>query len=217
MALEAFTARLGPFALLRGARPVEADTQFIWAPTASRLNATFTIGRLPDSDLPLEDPSVSKRHAELRWSNGRCVVVDLDSMNGTLVNDFMVKGTTALQDGDTVEFGEIRFVYLLTASLYRLLGVDLDKTQPEYRPAPLRTGDDASTVTARIPLEPELPPIRRERDPHAAPTAVVPIITPATPMRAAAVSSPPRLRAPRLGKEPTTAPESPKARGRKPQ
>jgi pSer/pThr/pTyr-binding forkhead associated (FHA) protein len=46
---------------------------------------TIQIGRGPGNDIVLSDPNsgVSRTHAELRFRNGRCVVVDLQSQNGT--------------------------------------------------------------------------------------------------------------------------------------
>ena len=47
----------------------------------------FTIGRSPSSDIVLDDPLVSRRHAELRLlPDGRRQLVDVGSFNGTFVN-----------------------------------------------------------------------------------------------------------------------------------
>jgi hypothetical protein len=83
------------------------------------------VGRLPDCDLVIEDPSVSKRHAVLRWDKvmRRCTVSDSGSTNGTTVNGSMLAGPELqLKDGDLVTFGSVPFCFLLTDSLYvRLL------------------------------------------------------------------------------------------------
>ena len=47
---------------------------------------TAVIGRLPDCAVPLSDPQVSRHHAEVRPDHDGYRVVDLGSMNGTLVN-----------------------------------------------------------------------------------------------------------------------------------
>ncbi|MHB8669511.1 MAG: FhaA domain-containing protein [Acidimicrobiales bacterium] len=65
------------------------------------------IGRLPECDLALADPNVSRRHAELRPVEGGWVVVDLGSTNGTRVNGAGVT-ERPLQDGDEITVGSSR-------------------------------------------------------------------------------------------------------------
>jgi hypothetical protein len=82
------------------------------------------VGRAPDCDLVLDDPSVSKRHATLRWNDERnvCSLEDLQSTNGTYLNGSMrVHKSVALRDGDIISFGEVVFWYLLTPTLYERL------------------------------------------------------------------------------------------------
>ena len=79
------------------------------------------VGRLPDCDLMIEDPSVSKRHAVLRWDKvmRRCTVTDQGSTNGTTVNGTGLAGPDfQLKDGDMVSFGNAAFCFLLTDTLY---------------------------------------------------------------------------------------------------
>jgi hypothetical protein len=64
----------------------------------------LTIGRLAECDLPLGDPNVSRRHAEVRRQDDHFVVVDLGSTNGTRVNGAGVK-ERALNDGDEISVG----------------------------------------------------------------------------------------------------------------
>jgi hypothetical protein len=69
-----------------------------------------TIGRLPECEIPLSDPNVSRRHAEVRRQDDDIVVVDLGSTNGTRVNGAGVT-TRVLLDGDEITVGTtaIRF------------------------------------------------------------------------------------------------------------
>ena len=67
----------------------------------------ITIGRAPDNLLPLEDPSVSGRHAQLELVGEDYLLKDLDSTNGTRVNGVRVD-TQLLQDGDEISFGNTR-------------------------------------------------------------------------------------------------------------
>jgi hypothetical protein len=62
------------------------------------------IGRLAESDVVLTDPGVSRRHAEIRRENGRWVIADLGSTNGTRVNDASI-GTWVLGEGDRITVG----------------------------------------------------------------------------------------------------------------
>jgi hypothetical protein len=64
----------------------------------------IAIGRLPDCDIVLTDPNVSRRHAEVRRRGNDFVVVDLGSTNGTKVNGAGVK-ERRLADGDEISVG----------------------------------------------------------------------------------------------------------------
>ncbi|MDN5933964.1 MAG: FHA domain-containing protein, partial [Pseudonocardia sp.] len=68
-------------------------------------------GRHPDSDIFLDDVTVSRRHAEFRRDAGEFVVVDVGSLNGTYVNREPVD-TAVLADGDEVQIGKFRLVFL---------------------------------------------------------------------------------------------------------
>lgn len=63
------------------------------------------IGRSPDNDLPVDNPAVSNYHARVYVEAGRLVVEDLDSLNGTFVNDLRVERAT-LHDGDSIWVGK---------------------------------------------------------------------------------------------------------------
>jgi pSer/pThr/pTyr-binding forkhead associated (FHA) protein len=82
------------------------------------------VGRQPDCDLVIDDPSASKRHAAIRWDRAlaRCTVVDLGSTNGTFLNGSMkVRSEMPLRDGDIVGFGEAHFWFLLAQTLHARL------------------------------------------------------------------------------------------------
>jgi hypothetical protein len=70
-------------------------------------------GRHPDSDIFLDDVSVSRRHAEFRRENGEYLVVDTGSLNGTYVNRQPVE-SVALANGDEIQMGKFRLVFLQT-------------------------------------------------------------------------------------------------------
>ena len=68
-------------------------------------------GRHPDSDIFLDDFSISRRHAEFRRETGEYLVVDTASLNGTYVNRKPVD-SAALANGDEIQMGKFRLVFL---------------------------------------------------------------------------------------------------------
>jgi hypothetical protein len=70
-----------------------------------------TIGRHPESDIFLDDVTVSRRHAVVRRAGAGFHVSDAGSLNGTYVNQSRVE-TAALNDGDEVQVGKFKLVYL---------------------------------------------------------------------------------------------------------
>jgi uncharacterized protein YkwD len=74
--------------------------------------AEITIGSEKGNTLRLRDQSVSRRHAVIRYRDGRYVLRDLQSTNGTFVNEQRVRVQILLKDGDHVRFGGVRFVFL---------------------------------------------------------------------------------------------------------
>ena len=73
--------------------------------------ARTSAGRHPDSDIFLDDVTVSRRHAEFRRDGAEFVVVDVGSLNGTYVNREPVD-TAVLANGDEVQIGKFRLVFL---------------------------------------------------------------------------------------------------------
>ena len=69
-----------------------------------------TIGRSPDSTVPIDEPSVSGHHGSIRFEHGEWWVRDNGSSNGTCVNDVEVK-ESVLKDGDRLRFGSIECVF----------------------------------------------------------------------------------------------------------
>jgi pSer/pThr/pTyr-binding forkhead associated (FHA) protein len=106
--------------------------------------AQSVIGRSPDNDIPIPDPEVSRRHAQIVQQGDEYAIVDLGSTNGTFVNNVRVKTLTPLRHNDQIRLGDaidLRFVH--TAN---------DETVLD--PLPVLTPDDEDTA----PLPP-LPPV----------------------------------------------------------
>jgi hypothetical protein len=70
-----------------------------------------TVGRHPDSDIFLDDVTVSRRHAEFYRHPSGFTVRDVGSLNGTYVNRERIE-ETALADGDEVQVGKFRLTFL---------------------------------------------------------------------------------------------------------
>lgn len=67
----------------------------------------ISVGRADGNDIVIDDISVSSSHAELiRQNSGNFLLTDLDSTNGTRVNDEVVS-EAYLEDGDMARFGNI--------------------------------------------------------------------------------------------------------------
>ena len=73
------------------------------------------VGRHPDSDIFLDDVTVSRRHAEFYRHGGTFSVRDVGSLNGTYVNRERIE-EAILTAGDEVQVGKFRLVFLLGPS-----------------------------------------------------------------------------------------------------
>ncbi len=68
------------------------------------------IGRSKDADIQVEDPNVSRRHAEVRQEGAAYWVVDFDSTNGTEINGRRLE-RAKLRPGDTITVGSTELVF----------------------------------------------------------------------------------------------------------
>jgi adenylate cyclase len=70
--------------------------------------ATLVVGRALNSDLPVLDPTISRRHAEVTSDGSGVELHDLGSRNGTFLNGARVERVRAAP-GDTIAFGSVKF------------------------------------------------------------------------------------------------------------
>jgi pSer/pThr/pTyr-binding forkhead associated (FHA) protein len=75
----------------------------------------FTIGRKTDNDLPIEDHTVSSRHAKLVRVQSVYFIEDLNSTNGTAVNGKSIE-RAQLHDADVITIGQHRLIFQDSAS-----------------------------------------------------------------------------------------------------
>ncbi|MGE0608862.1 MAG: sigma 54-interacting transcriptional regulator [Pirellulales bacterium] len=73
---------------------------------------TITIGRAPTNQIVLVDDRCSRCHAEVFMTDGKWVVRDRDSRNGTKINDAKLEGDHALQPGEAIIIGRSHLVYV---------------------------------------------------------------------------------------------------------
>ena len=136
-----------------------AELEFTRGPMAGKKIALsdtdLVIGRGSGCNLVLADPEASGRHAEIRQENGTWLIKDLQSSNGTLVNDRPTE-TATLKNGDTVEIGGSLFTF-------RDAAAPIPSLEGEAAPSPsAREGEPA--VSRPVP-EPRPGRIRHEPPP----------------------------------------------------
>lgn len=120
--VESITPSGRPFLILDGRRHVNL------------LKATISIGRALDNDIIIEDPRISRHHAQLRRRYGRYVLYDLGSSGGTQINGYPIE-ECVLHAGDVISFAGIQVVY----------------SEDPPTPIPLPSTED----TPALPQEPE--------------------------------------------------------------
>jgi pSer/pThr/pTyr-binding forkhead associated (FHA) protein/NADPH-dependent 2,4-dienoyl-CoA reductase/sulfur reductase-like enzyme len=133
----------------------------------------FTIGRLDDNDLTIEDVLISGHHAELQRRNGDILIADAGSTNGTFVNDVAVSAAPwTLQHGDIITIGANRLRF------YKQVAAPRPETGPAGLPAeplaPLGADPDspASISWGSESVALSEPVMKLGRDPHEAQIAL---------------------------------------------
>ena len=121
-------------------RLVSADGQLSFE---LRAGSPLVLGRALSSDLPVLDPTVSRRHAELTIEPSSVHLRDLGSSNGTFVNGTRITSSTRLRMGDRVVFGKILF------ELHDLSPVLIDDKSAEVKRRAARAG---TTVIRQVPV-----------------------------------------------------------------
>ena len=71
-----------------------------------------TAGRHPESDIFLDDVTVSRRHAEFRREDGKFFIRDVGSLNGTYVNRQRVE-EAQLASGDELQIGKFKLTFYI--------------------------------------------------------------------------------------------------------
>lgn len=136
---------------------------------------SLTVGRGADADLRIKNSSISRAHARIWEQGGQCYVKDLGSSNFTFVNNDKIS-ECAIQDGDTVRFGDFPVKIMSTgddrrASRRSRGGYDEpeadDVRSRRARPSALDSGadDDRRSRRSRPAAEPDPVEDRRRARP----------------------------------------------------
>ena len=109
--------------------------------------AELSVGRVQGNELMLPKGNVSKRHARLLYRDGRFIVTDLNSTNGTYVNRRKITQATIVREGDRIYIGD--FVLRIETSGADGMSPDEFKTGPSAVARSSPNAPDVSNVTAR--------------------------------------------------------------------
>jgi hypothetical protein len=91
--------------------PFRAEARLVIGGTAYPLSRQVTVlGRGTDADLRIDDPGVSRKHAQISLNGDAAVITDLGSTNGTLVDGQRV-GQAALVDGSEIRVGSTTAIF----------------------------------------------------------------------------------------------------------
>ena len=75
---------------------------------------TVTIGRGKDADVNIDNVGISRRQTALQLHQGRHLLTDLNSLNGTFVNGGKIEGTVQVSEDDRIEFAKFRLALVPT-------------------------------------------------------------------------------------------------------
>lgn len=71
-----------------------------------RTDSPILIGRSKKAAIKIRyDELASRKHALIYWQNGSCYLEDLDSTNGSYINDELIRGMRKLENGDILRLG----------------------------------------------------------------------------------------------------------------
>lgn len=76
-------------------------------------HASIVLGRSAETDIPIDDPGVSRKHLKIEQRGNTTWAVDLGSTNGSFVNGQRVVGETELFDGSNISMGQTRIIFRL--------------------------------------------------------------------------------------------------------
>jgi pSer/pThr/pTyr-binding forkhead associated (FHA) protein/uncharacterized protein involved in exopolysaccharide biosynthesis len=109
----------------------------------------LVVGRSPSADIRINEKAVSHNHARLSMDNGVCTLRDLESTNGTFVNNELIAGPVRLRGGDAVGVGSTTFTYLAGSETTSDQTIQLrNQSQPPH----------GNNFIDNVRLQPSMPP-----------------------------------------------------------
>ncbi len=127
----------------------------------------LTVGRVQGNELMLPKGNVSKRHARLLYRDGRFIVTDLNSTNGTYVNRRRITQATIVREGDRIYVGDFVLRIELPGDVERELGAEASR--PELVSSPEEVSTTGPTPGAAQVSASLMPATEEEEEPPRAP------------------------------------------------
>jgi pSer/pThr/pTyr-binding forkhead associated (FHA) protein len=81
--------------------------------TEFQLRPVTALGRNNDNHIVIDDPFASTHHAMIVWRDQRWWIEDLESHNGTQLNDLPLTEARVLTSGDVIRIGESAFTFVM--------------------------------------------------------------------------------------------------------
>ncbi len=76
------------------------------------IEGNYTIGRLTEHEIILDDVTVSRNHGKIVIESDNSKIIDNNSTNGIYINDILIKDSTEIHSGDKIQIG--KFLLLFT-------------------------------------------------------------------------------------------------------
>ncbi len=116
------------------------------------------LGREAFNDIVVYDQEVSRRHAQISFQEGRYIIEDLGSTNGTFVNGRRVKTPVPLNNGDVIEMGEsARIIFSSATDPLGETVIKTDKVPEADKTVAVPTGNSdwqPEMAPVEVPVEP---------------------------------------------------------------
>jgi pSer/pThr/pTyr-binding forkhead associated (FHA) protein len=119
----------------------------------------ISIGRLPENDIPIASISVSRRHVRIEQdTSGRHILKDLNSLNGSFVNNKKVK-EIALSDGDKITLGKYSILFELGEDTIETADLDISHEEEVTLTQDTLAPESEAYIEELVAPEPPLPDI----------------------------------------------------------
>ncbi len=134
--------------------PAECPTLFAppLPPVRIEPGCELTLGRGPECTLQLPVAGASRRHASVELRDGRVVLRDLGSTNGTYLNGERVAGEAALSSGDRIRIGGLEILYCCVEAGTAVAPPDDSNTVVSFWPGAAPSLEALRGDLARVPL-----------------------------------------------------------------